>query len=338
VADGATAVVSLGIAATSAAAEGTSWTATGITVARGTASVTARGRLAVVTAPDYELDITVTPPATPVRPGGTGNLTVTVDNLGPSDATGATIGVLAPDGSTFGALSGGTATVCTLATPVRATCRFDLTAAAAPLVLTLPVQVSAGADPDQPLGGGCVDRDDNGVCDPTDPPVPDIVLAAPFDRQVDISTTPAQVVPGSTGDATVLLSASPAQTGLTVRVPLDDKPGEMTVGAVTVSPSGTCTVTAAAITCTGVNVPAAGATITIPVSVPGTAPANLVWSTRGITASNAANEQATGAGLLVRTGAPQYTLNAAVTGPAGPPPPPTPWSPCAPRSVRRSAP
>ncbi|WP_067498612.1 hypothetical protein [Actinoplanes sp. TFC3] len=312
---GRTGVVSLGVAAASSATEGTTWTPTAITVARGTQSATTRGRLAVVGAPLYVLDTTVTGPATPIVPGGTGTLGLDIDNTGPSDATDDTISVLAPDGATFGPLTSPTSSTCTLVSPTRVSCTFDLPEAAPPLRLALPIVVSPGADPGMPLDGGCVDLNNNGMCDTSDDPLPDIVLSAPFDRQVDIATTPAQVTPGATGTAQVLLSASPAQTGLTVSVPLDTKPAQMTLGTVAASPSGTCTVGATAITCTGVNVPAGGATISVPISVPADAPANLVWATRAITATNANGDRATGAGQLVRTGDPQYTLNAAITGP-----------------------
>ncbi|AGL15758.1 Putative membrane protein [Actinoplanes sp. N902-109] len=313
--DGQTAVVSLSVAATSGATQGTTWTPTAITVARGSQSVSTRGRLAVVGPPQYTLDATVTPPADPIVPGGTGTLGVVIDNTGPSDATDETISVLAPDGATFGTPGRPTADYCTLVSPTRVSCTFDLPEPATPLRFALPIVVSPGADPGTPLRDGCVDLDNNGVCDTTDEPLPDVVLATPFDRQVDISTTPARVTPGTTGSAQVLLSASPAQTGLTVSIPLDTKPAQMTVGTVTAAPAGSCTVTATAITCTGVNVPAAGAIITVPISVPGDAPANLVWATRAITATNSAGDQATGAGLLVRTGDPQYTLDATITGP-----------------------
>ncbi|MFI5933595.1 hypothetical protein [Actinoplanes sp. NPDC051494] len=314
--DGTTATVSLGVAATPATPQGTAWTAAGITVARNTQSVTARARLAVVGPPVYDLDVNVTPPAGPLEPGGTGNVDVTIRNLGPSDADDETISVLAPDGATFGPLTTPTSGFCRVVTPTRVTCTFDLPVSAPPISLRLPIVVSPGADPGQPLDGGCVDRDDNGVCDDTtDEPIPDIPLATPFDRQVDISTNPARITPGTTGNATVLLSASPAQTNLTVTIPLDDKPAQMTLGLTTAS-SGSCLPTPQnTIRCTGVNVPATGATITIPVTVQSGVQGVLVWSTRAIVATNTSGDRATGAGLLVRTGDPQYTLNAVVQGP-----------------------
>ncbi len=314
--DGTTATVSLGVAAAPSAVQGTPWSADPVTVSRGTQSVAARERLAVVGAPVYTLDVNTTPPSGPVPPGGTGTLTVSVDNTGPSDANDETISVLAPDGGTFGPLGGPTAQFCRIVTSGRVSCTFDLPVDAPAINFALPVVVSGGADPAQPLGGGCVDLDDNGLCGPGDDPLPPIVLAAPFDRQLDISTSPARVTPGTTGNAVVLLSASPAQTGLTLSIPLDDKPAEMTLGTVTATPAASCAVNATAITCTNVSVPASGTTITIPVSVASGVQGTLVWSTRAITATNPAGDQATGAGLLVRTGDPDYTLDAQVTGPA----------------------
>ncbi len=314
--DGTTATVSLGVAAAPSAVQGLPWTADPVTVSRGTQSVSARERLAVVGAPVYTLDVDSTPPADPVPPGGTGTFTVSVDNTGPSDATDETISVLAPDGGTFGPLSGPTAQYCRVVSPGRVTCTFDLPVDAPAIDLALPIVVSGGADPAQPLDGGCVDLDNDGVCGTGDDPLPPLVLATPFDRQLDISTGPARVTPGTTGNAVVLLSASPAQTGLTLTIPLDGKPDEMTLGTVTATPAASCAVTATAITCTNVSVPASGATITVPVSVAAGVQGTLVWSTRAITATNQAGDQATGAGLLVRTGDPDYTLDAQVTGPA----------------------
>ncbi|GAA2468309.1 beta strand repeat-containing protein [Winogradskya humida] len=316
---GQTATISLGVAATPAATEGTTWTATNVGVARGAQSVSARARLAVVAAPRFTLDVTSTPPA-PIPPGGQGDLTVDIDNLGPSDVNDEDISVLAPDGGTFGPLGPPTSGICRLASPTRAVCTITLTPDDDPVILKLPIVVSPGADPGTPLGGGCVDLNNNGLCEtPTpDKPLPPITLATPFDRQVDISTTPARIIPGSSGNALVLLSASPAQTNLTITIPTDTKPAQMVVGLVSSSTTGTCLpmLLVQAIRCTGVNVPANGAIITVPVTVPGNAPANLVWSTRAITATNSNGDTATGSGLLVRTGAPEYTLNATVTAPA----------------------
>lgn len=92
-----TAAITLRVAATSAAAaQGTTWTATGITVSRGAAQISGSGRLAAVTAPRYALRSVVTPPADPIPPGGTGTLDIVVTNDGPSDDPDDTITPLPP--------------------------------------------------------------------------------------------------------------------------------------------------------------------------------------------------------------------------------------------------
>ena len=318
-ADGATANVNLTIAATTAATAGTQWNATALRVARGSDSVTGRGRLATVTQPRFTLDVTFTPPADPIPPGGTGDLGVDIDNLGPSDAYQQTISVLAPGGATFGDLTGTAQQLCQKLSDTRLSCTFNQPYGAPKIRFTVPLKVSPAADPGTPLGGGCADTNNNGVCDAGEPRMPDIELAAPFNRQVQISTNPVRITPGASGTATVLLSASPAQTGLTVRIPTDQKPAEMVVlGLPTVNGlNGVCLPDLlGAIVCTAVAIPAGGTTISIPVTVLPTATADEVWASDAITATNLGGDVATGAGLLVRTGDPSYTLTGTVTGPA----------------------
>ncbi|AGZ40499.1 hypothetical protein AFR_11050 [Actinoplanes friuliensis DSM 7358] len=317
--NGATAFVNLTVRAAPGVAQGVRWTVPDITVAQGADSITFRGQLAVTGAPDYTLDVDVTPPAGPVTPGGPGaDLTVDLDNTGPSDARAVTISVLAPDGSTFGPLTAPTSGSCRLDSPTRAVCTQDITVAVNPRYV-FRLLVSGGVDPNQPLTGGCVDVNNNGVCGPApDTGFPAIPLTLSFDRQIDVDTVPAVITPGNTGTAQVRLTATTALSNLTVTIPLAGKPPAITVVPLGLAPLCTLDlVTLNAIVCTNVSVPANGSTvIPIPVLVLPGAATTLVWSSRALTVENTAGDTATGAGILVRTGTPVYTLTAGITGPA----------------------
>ncbi|MFI5930795.1 beta strand repeat-containing protein [Actinoplanes sp. NPDC051494] len=319
VADGQTTSVTLRVRATPAAAEGTSWTATGVTVdAGGGDQLTGDRQLAVVGPPVAPLSAVVTAPQNPILPGGSGTLTVDVDDLGPSDRATATIGIAVPAGSTLGTLTGLSAQRCT-ANPARTrlTCTFSITAAADPLRFEVPLDVPAGADPRTPLPGGCVDlNNDNACTEPTDKPIPPLQLATPFSQQVTISTTPATVTPGRTGVARVVVATDPAQTGLTIVVPLTDKPGYAFVGTPSVAPNGTCVSDATQVRCTGVSIAAGNAaTVRIPLSVTAAAPASATWTAAGITVTDQDNATATSTGVLLNTGTASYRLTGTTTGP-----------------------
>lgn len=315
VADGASVVISLTITVASSVQQGVTWDVNGIVIALGSQSVSVRGRLLIVTAAQYVLDVDVTPPAGPLDPGGGGDITIVIDNRGPSDVFRKEISILAPDGGGFGPLTGPASGFCRLVAADRAVCTIDITVDGGPLTFGMPLVVSTGADPDRPLDGGCVDLNDNGLCDGDDVLMPAIELSAQFERIVDISTVPVQITPGLLGAARVQLTASPAQQDLTVTIPLDDKPAEMTVVLANMQPMDLCQQQGNAIVCTGVDVPSTGVTtINIPVLVSVTA-GPMVWATRAIVATNAAGKRAIGAGLLVRVGDPQYTLDATVVGP-----------------------
>ncbi|WP_305790136.1 hypothetical protein [Symbioplanes lichenis] len=287
--------VTLRVAAASSAAPGLAWPATGITVQGAPGQVTVAGELARTTAARADLDTVVTMPD-PVEPGATGTLTLTVTNRGPSDATGAQISVVAPAGATFdGPLPPG----CTPAV----TCRIDL-ADDGTLRLDLPLRVDAAATPGSTLTGGCLDTDGDGRCTtPPDEALPGLTVATPFDRQVTVTTTPATVTPGTSGTASVVVTADRPQSGLTLTIPLTGVPAGITVG----TPAG-CTRTPAAITCTGLG----AGTVDLPVSVTA---ADTTWTARDITVTNPAGATATGTGVLVRAGGPRFTLAATVTPP-----------------------
>ena len=310
-AEGDTATVALQVTAAPGAAQGIAWDATGITLSNGTADppVTRDARLAVTGPPVHPLDVVVTSPATPVEPGETGLATVRVDNLGPSDRPGATIGVLAPTGTTIGEpLPGG----CSRVSPTRITCAFDITAAQPPVTLAVPLTVDADTSPGGPLGGGCVDVGNDGACGGTDDiRISGFAVATPFPQQVTVSTTPVTVAPGTSGTAGVVVTTDPAQTGLTVTIPTGDKPAAMTV----TTPAG-CTADATAIRCAGVDLGAGqSTTISLPVSVAASAPPNLVWTANGISVTKPGERPAAVNGRLVTTGPATYHLTATVTGP-----------------------
>jgi hypothetical protein len=305
VADGATADITLAVNALPNATPGATWTATGVKVAvaaPGTDAVTTDQTLARVAAAAVTLTATVTPVASPLLPGATGTLGVSVADTGLSDATGAHVNVIAPPGTTFGPLTGVTAAACTeSADQTQAACWFNLAAGGAPVSLSLPVKVDATAVPGQALTGGCVDLNADGVCSGADQTIAAINVATPLDRRIAISTTAAQPAPGQGGNAKVRLTATgTAVTGLTVTVPLTALPGWATVsGPVSDSNGVTCTTTPGSqIVCTGVTVAAGTPTdITIPLTVASSTAPGVTWTTTGITAA-AGGETASTNGIL----------------------------------------
>ncbi|WP_153040635.1 hypothetical protein [Actinoplanes sp. TFC3] len=319
VTDQQTAGVTLRVRATAAASPGTAWTATGVVADAGSDNqLTGDPQLARVGAPQATLAATTTAPDPAILPGGTGTLRVDVDNLGPSDLAAATIGIDVPTGATLGSLSAPTSQVCTAnAGGTRLTCTFPLAADDTPRRLDVPLRVSATADPGQPLTGGCVDLNNDGACaEPADQPIPGLELATPFTQQVTISTDPVTVTPGRTRVARVVVGTDPQQSGLSIVIPLADRPGEVIVGTPSVAPSGTCTSDATAIRCTGVDLAAGSAArVAIPLSVTAAAAAGQTWTATGITASNPGGGTATGSGVLLRTGPAAYTLTGSASGP-----------------------
>ncbi|WP_306207140.1 hypothetical protein [Actinoplanes sp. RD1] len=294
--------VTLRVLAAAAAAPGLVWRAAGITVQGALGQVTTAGELARTTAAVADLDTVATMPD-PVEPGATGTLSLAVTNRGPSDATGAELSVVAPAGTTFGTpLPDG----CIPFSTTWVTCRADL-AAGGSLRLGLPLRVDAAAAPGTTLTGGCLDLDGDGRCTtPPDEALPGLTVATPFDRQVTLTTVPATVTPGAGGTASVVVTSDRPQSGLTLTVPLTGVPAGVTVG----TPAG-CTRTATAITCTGLG---AGA-IEVPVALT-TAATDATWTARDIILTTASGATATGTGVLVRAGAPRFTLTAAATAPA----------------------
>lgn len=317
IAAGDTATITLHLSAASAADPGTTWTAGDIAISRGPERYTVGARLAVVAAARYTLRTVYVAPGSPIPPGGSGTFEVDVYNDGPSDVDDTTISILAPDGGTFEPPDSTYSSYCrSVSNGSTLVCRFGLPAGPTPLRFRIVLDVSPAADPSVPLDGGCVDRDNDGVCGPDDPVIGPFALDPPFARKLDISTAPAVVGRSQTGTATVLLTPTEAMTGLTVTIPLTDKPADIAVGAGVAGSGGSCRTDPDSVTCTGVDVPAGGATIAVPVTVGPAAPDTEFWATDAITVSDGAGGTATGAGVLVRVAASDYTLTADVSVPA----------------------
>lgn len=321
VTDGNSVDITLAISVTSATAAGTVWNLTTIVIQQGTYSITVRGRFVLVTQPQYDVNVAFTPPAAPIAPGGRGDITVTIGNAGPSDATNQTIIIIAPDGSTFASPLTGTALrYCTVVNPTRLSCTFDQTVQAAPLVLVITIVVSIAVDPGTPLTGGCYDVDNDGDCtSPPDVLMPGIPLTTQFNRQIDISTIPVSVDPITLrGTPGVRIASSTAQTNLTVTISLTGKPAQVSSVLATTTGGGVCSadVAGTAITCTGIAVAAGGSILITLTATVVSLTTDVEWFTPSIVVTNAGGDTATGAGLLLRTGAPLYTLSATITGPA----------------------
>ncbi|MBM2619973.1 hypothetical protein JIG36_31115 [Actinoplanes sp. LDG1-06] len=309
---GNTADIGLTVNATSSSTAGTGWTATGITVASGSDSITSAQELARVGAAQPALSAAITLPAGTLLPGATGNLDVAVTNTGPSDAKSAPVVVTAPLGATFSPLNGATATACTLSPDSRtATCSVDLAAGAPAAGLSFPLRVDATAAPGSTLTGGCVDLDGQPGCSPTtDKPIASITVGTPLQRRLTVTTNPATLVPGQTNrTAELTIKSTATESGLTVTIPTINLPAGVTASSATV-PGGTCTVNASAIVCSPVNLPTAGQTVTVALNtsaLPSTAAAT--WTAAGITVAKG-SDTATASGDLAVIGQPQTTVTA----------------------------
>ncbi|NMO55473.1 hypothetical protein HH310_30355 [Actinoplanes sp. TBRC 11911] len=306
-ADGQTADITMTVAATSDAPQG-SWNPA-ITAAAAGASTQTSLDLADVGPPAYKLGATVTlPPATTLLPGGTSTLQVTVDNNnGPSDANNAKITVLAPAGAHFTALAPPTSSYCTVMLPddTRAQCTLDL-AYQQQVTLNLPIRIDASAPAGQPISG-CVDLNSDGACTAASDRNIQITLGTPLSKRLTVVTDPAGIVPGdpTTSTATVTLTSTTAETGLAVTIPYTGKDGSITVGSATV-PGSTCTWNGQ-IQCTGITLAAnTPKVISIGMTAPPNAPQST-WTTSGMTAKTA-TETAAEAGDLATVLAPRTSI------------------------------
>ncbi|MBU2664395.1 hypothetical protein KOI35_12900 [Actinoplanes bogorensis] len=273
---------------------------------------------ATITAPQTSVAVTVGVPASQtVLPGGTGTLTLTATNTGPSQATGVTYSTIAPVGTTFGTLTGAAASQCTRITSTQVTCQMTV-AGNGRAQVALPITVDATASPSTPITGGCVKSGTGSTCSGSDYKIPDIALATPLSGKVQLAGVPATVVPGRTGSGVLKITATGPVSGATISIPLAAKPTWLTVTGASGPTGSTCAIGATAITCTGVNLTTGASTaVTVTGTVAPTATAGTTWRATGITVT-AGGETATGLADLVTTGTPVAavsfrTTNAAAT-------------------------
>ncbi|GAA1029662.1 Ig-like domain-containing protein [Virgisporangium ochraceum] len=240
---------------------GVSWTVPGFTLANGSDTVTRTGTLAVSGAPVHPLDVTIVGPAADtVRPGTEAVMSISIDNLGPSDAAGLPVSVVAPPGTSFDTLSGRAAQICQRVSNTRLLCGVTLAAAAmSPEAFDVMVLVSPNARGDVVITGGCVDLDSNGTCGPTDRNLPgidpNILLVTAIDGHLDV----VNLVPGSTGQAVLTLTGEEPVPGVVVTFPTNSLP--VGVELLTVTAAGQpCAIANSQVTCPPVNVAENGGT------------------------------------------------------------------------------
>ncbi|MFD0525118.1 hypothetical protein [Paractinoplanes durhamensis] len=282
--DGATADIGLVVAAPSNATTGTTWTATGVTAALGTDSVSTDLTLAAVGAAKPKIVATsVTLGSATLLPGEATTLDVALTNQGPSDATGATVNLIAPAGATFGTVPAGSNCVANVA-KTKLACPVSL-AKGAPWTYSFPLSVSAIAIPGVPLSGGCVDLDGNNLCTAADAPIPTISVGTPAQHRIIVAVLPAAVTPGDTGTAKVSITSTQAETGLKVTIPLTGIPSGVDVTTATWPTGHTCTVNAGvSIVCDPVDLPTPGVPVVITAGVKADPDAAAgVWTAGGIT-------------------------------------------------------
>ncbi|WP_436530038.1 hypothetical protein [Actinoplanes sp. HUAS TT8] len=294
---------------------------TPITATFGNSTGTTSGTLVTLT-PRHTLGVTATGPADgTVSPGQSTTITATVYNQGPSDARGDTFKVIAPAGTTFGAITGTpTGQICTVAplNPQQLNCTADVPAGGAGLALTLPLAVSLLANPNTPVTGGCVSLDNDSTCTgPDDQALPTIVLRSALSSRLTATFTPATISPGASGTGKLTLKSTQNETGVAVSIPTSQLPTGFTLGPPTVPSPGSCTTGASSIDCTGIALTANTAKdISVPVTIAGSVLPPKVWSVTGATIT-AGNETAAASGVLAGTGTVSYNLSATATAPAG---------------------
>ncbi|MCY1139574.1 hypothetical protein OWR29_16365 [Actinoplanes sp. Pm04-4] len=312
--------INLGLTATAGAGTGT-WTVPGITATIPAGTVTAADQtLARIGDPRNVVTATVNVPSTPILPGGTGSVSVDVNNTGPSDALGAKVSVIAPAGATFTALTPGspTANACQLAADGKsAGCTFDQTVAASATTFTFPIAVAANVQAGADLTGGCVDLDANGICTTADGNFPPIPVDVPLQGRLTVSATPATVVPGDpTAKTATLTLKSGANINDLVVATSTAAPTGLQVTAVTApgnldcAPTATGTFNCGDVDLTGVN---HSADITLTLKAAANAdPAT--WTP--VLAISGGGQNATAAAAVAVIGAAQPTLSATATVPS----------------------
>jgi uncharacterized repeat protein (TIGR01451 family) len=296
------------------------WTPS-ITATAGSEQTAATGALATTAAAAATLNATVSvPPDNSVEPGRQANVQMSITNMGPSAATSAVVTVTPPTGTTFGQLSGAAATLCPTNIGVALTCYVTLPAVGGVTsTVTLPVNVPSSAGPDTVLDGGCVSTDGvPGCLSADDKSIPQIELKWPFASRVQLTSDPADVTPGSSGDATLTVKAvHGGLSGLNVSVPLPTATGVSADPAVTVTIGGVstpCTVGATAVLCSGMTL-ADGQTADIKMTVKATPSAGpSTWQpTDTVQVGSDTTSASPG---LARVGAAKYKVGASVVVPA----------------------
>ncbi|MET0423991.1 MAG: hypothetical protein ABW046_08960, partial [Actinoplanes sp.] len=155
---GSTKKLNLAVTVADGARSGTSWRATGVTLADPSDAadkLVSAGLLVNTTAAAYTVSVTVgAPSVTNPNQGGTTTLPLTVRNAGPDAANPYPMTVLLPAGTTHGVLPQG----CAQGSSARiVVCQVTL-AAGQSVGIALPVVVDGDATPDSTLSGGCVDQ------------------------------------------------------------------------------------------------------------------------------------------------------------------------------------
>ncbi len=313
--------ISLQVNATAGAAAAT-WTAQGISAVIPAGTVTAPDQvLARIGAPRNVVTATVAVPNTPILPGGTGSLTVAVNNTGPSDATGASFTVIAPNGATFGppTPNSTTASACVIASDGRrTTCVFDQTVAAPPTAFPFNVQISSNVQAGTGLTGGCIDLDNNGVCTSADTAMPSIPIAVPLQARLTVTTTPSTLTPGAAGTSTSKITLrSTADIADLVVVNSVAVPAGVTVVGVTDPNGNACAVQAGGtFTCNDVDLSGSAHSGDITLTLRAVSGANPATWTAGLQATESGGQTAQATGTVAVIGAAQTALTVTATGPS----------------------
>jgi uncharacterized repeat protein (TIGR01451 family) len=319
IANGATGDISVVVRAPAAATTGTAWT-TDVTVAAGGESGTTTGRTLAtvgVAKPKLTANVTLGAGSGSLLPGSSTTVDVAVGNQGPSDATNATFTVIAPVGSSF---TGTAPAGCTFTDvkKTRVTCTVaSLAAGPGTTPYTFPLRVDLTANPGQPLAGGCVDLDGDGICTAADTPIASLSVGVPAQQRITVAAVPAAVTPGQSANAKITVSSLKAETGLKVTVPLS-LPAGLTVNSGTWPTGHTCTVNASGdLECASLDI--AGPTTPTVITVPVAAAASMspaVWTATGLKVTDSTGDVAADSAILAVVGPAQTSLSAVVGVPA----------------------
>ncbi|MEU4236845.1 choice-of-anchor P family protein [Actinoplanes sp. NPDC026619] len=300
--------VTVSVPVTLAAGVTANWTGQA-TATSGASTGSATGTL-VTAAPSYALRLSATgPSAGTVLPGQSTTMAIDVDNLGPSNAVQAKFDVVAPAHSTWGSLTGNP---CSTLSATTARCTVDLTAGGPAAPLSFPLLISPLADPAVPLAGGCADLNFDTTCET---PLPAIALRTPLGTLLSTVASPATITPGQSGTAKLTLTSLAARSGVQATIPKTALPAGFTVSAASV-PGGTCTNTAAAVTCSGFALAAATPKdVSLQIAVASNVTPPRVWTVPDL-AVTASGESVAATGTLASAGPVSTGLGATADVPA----------------------